>query len=47
MLAIYENHRKITVFVLIPTGSQKIYNPHIIVADRDDNPRLRSPLFYL
>jgi hypothetical protein len=47
MLAISENHRKIIFFVPIPAGPEMNYNPHIKVADEDDNPRLRSPLFYL
>jgi hypothetical protein len=47
MLATSENHRKITFFILTPTGPQIIYNPHIKVAHGGDNPRLRSPLFYL
>jgi hypothetical protein len=47
MLSILENHFKIVSSLLISTGPQMIYYPHIIVADGDDNPRLRSPLFYL
>jgi hypothetical protein len=44
MLSILENYFKIVPSVLIPIGPQIIYYPHILVVD---NPRLRSPLFYL
>jgi len=44
MLSILENHFKIHLSVLIPIGPKKTYYPHTEVLD---NPRLRSPLFYL
>jgi len=47
MLALSENHRKITFFLLIPERTEMIYNTHTIVADANGNLRLRSPLFYL
>ena len=43
----FKNHFKIVSFTLIPIGPSKVYYPHIIVAARKANPRLRSSLFYL